>query len=1347
MAQQWFYSHPGQQPMGPCSAEDLRKLVMSGKLGRDDLIWREGAPSWRTIGSVPDLAKYLPTAAAAAGPEEDFSFTTEAAAKPAAAAAPVPSPAPASAPASAPAAQQPARDAAIPAAAASVAPVPAEPARVVVPEVAAAPRRSAVLGFLHAALPKPILFGLYGAVGGLLGVLLLGELVWAMLHPAVAEMKPIRLAVSPALTVYPGTQNKIAVKIARIKVEGPVRLAAVSPPAHVQVSEATIAADENEAELVVQAGNEIKIGDYPLFINASAPGMAEGVSERISLRVVPTPPTLQVSAPPSVMIYPGANNSFGVVIARRLFEHPVQLEVLNLPPKVQIPLQTLNEKQNDTRMNVTVAKDIEAPTAHLLTLQARSVRDATIVGTTQIELRVIPIPGKLQLAAPKSVMIYPDDKNKFTVQIARFEFDSPVQIEVADLPPGVQIPPVVIPAKATSAVLEVSAGKSLGQHDVRVLAQAVNDKTLAASQPMKLTVAPLPPTVQLAVSPKVSVYAGHKATFGVKIGRNRFEGPVTVELPSATKKGKGPFVSSPITIAANQDAGEIEVGVDASFLAKKLPATVSLPVLARGPQGTQTTENVQVVVLPPPSDLHMTVSPEVEVYQGGKCRFTIKVARTGFVGPVQLQFNGLPDGFTLPSVSVPGDQIVLDGQAALKTPVGKHKIEVKATSARPAPDGKTPAAADSFTLIVKPLDPSKRPPPLDIVFVLDVTNSMDPQIKGIRDGIGQFGEELKKNELEARIGMVAFRDIEYDKEALKVLQFVGGPFTTDTKAYSTEVGKLKADGGGDEPESSLDAIVKAAEQPFRGKALKVLLLITDAPPQTKGNSVRMPTALKVLKDKGIDQVHLIVQPRDLPTYQQLQQVAKGSFFDLQKTSKAGFASLLPILSNEIARTTVADQPAGPLAKEPPPLPKANEPAALPAEKTPNPPSEKAPAAPAVEQPTPPKANPVEIIRVAPPALPVAADVAPPQAEAPTLQSVQSTAVFEEKDRWQVLIAIALWTAVVAAGIALTLVGGQKLYLQQRWPTFGDMGKALLAGFVAGLAGGFIGQWFFQSTALTLGARLGWLVDVVGRVLGWTLLGGLIGAGMGFFVPNLKLKRAFLGGCVGGAVGALVFALLSRFAPDMVGRWLGAAVVGFSIGLMIALAEVAFRRYWLEVAFGEREIRTVTLGPDTLAIGGDEKLAAVFVAGAPAKALGYRVDKNRVFCEDFGAEKTMEVQPGDQRELGRAKIRVCSAASATPTGASLRLVQVRHLSLMEGMPLTAEDVPGLEAQGRDGIVALVSRRPSDPKTFLLRNRSKQPWTITEAGGKTRTIEPGLGLELTSPCEIDFGQVKATLDPGK
>ncbi len=381
-------------------------------------------------------------------------------------------------------------------------------------------------------------------------------------------------------------------------------------------------------------------------------------------------------------------------------------------------------------------------------------------------------------------------------------------------------------------------------------------------------------------------------------------------------------------------------------------------------------------------------------------------------------------------------------------------------------------------------------------------------------------------------------------------------------------------------------------------------------------------------------------------------------------------------------------------------------------------------------------------------------VSPPSVPAPTLPGVQSTHRYAQEDGAWLMIAVALWTAALAAGIALTLVIAQKRYLSQSWLSISDAGKALLAGFAAGVLAGVTSQWFLLK--VTTGSAF-W--DAASQVVSWVLLGGMIGGAMGLFVPNMSWKRAFVGGCIGGFIGGLGFMLIRLLAEayladflgkglvGFLGRLIGATLVGLFIGVMVALAEIASRRYWLEVAFGEREIRTVTLGAATVTLGGDERQVGVYVPNAPPRAVAFRIEKNRVLCEDFATGKTTEAAPGDQRTLANARVKVCTAAEAQPAGASLQLVVVRDVPLMVGMPLTADDIPGLEAQGSDGIVALVSRRPSDPKVYLLRNRSKQAWLVTDAEGKQRKVEPGLGIELASRCEIDFGQVKGVLDPTK
>ena len=79
-------------------------------------------------------------------------------------------------------------------------------------------------------LPKPALFGLYGAVGGLLGALVVGELVWSLLRPPPPVVAPdppppppqVAVTASPRVALYPGTENAVEVQVARDRFDGPV---------------------------------------------------------------------------------------------------------------------------------------------------------------------------------------------------------------------------------------------------------------------------------------------------------------------------------------------------------------------------------------------------------------------------------------------------------------------------------------------------------------------------------------------------------------------------------------------------------------------------------------------------------------------------------------------------------------------------------------------------------------------------------------------------------------------------------------------------------------------------------------------------------------------------------------------------------------------------------------------------------------------------------------------------------------------------------------------------------------------------------------------------------------------
>ncbi len=244
--------------------------------------------------------------------------------------------------------------------------------------------------------------------------------------------------------------------------------------------------------------------------------------------------------------------------------------------------------------------------------------------------------------------------------------------------------------------------------------------------------------------------------------------------------------------------------------------------------------------------------------------------------------------------------------------------------------------------------------------------------------------------------------------------------------------------------------------------------------------------------------------------------------------------------------------------------------------------------------------------------------------------------------WAV-ISIGIWTALLALGLCLALLAGQNRYLGKA-PFASDrvpLALVVLGATAAGFVSGSVGQvLYFVFLAVGI-AKLGFLI-------GWVLLGGLLGWGVSFFIPNLDGKKAALAGLGGGLLGAIAFWGLSA-AAEWIGRFGGAVLLGFCIGLMVAVVEAAFRRAWLEVRFGERESITVNLGPEPVKVGGDARACTVWARGASAIALRYWIRDGKVYCEDVPTQREVAVTNGDTRTAGGVTVVVRTGGLTAPEG--------------------------------------------------------------------------------------------------
>jgi hypothetical protein len=163
--------------------------------------------------------------------------------------------------------------------------------------------------------------------------------------------------------------------------------------------------------------------------------------------------------------------------------------------------------------------------------------------------------------------------------------------------------------------------------------------------------------------------------------------------------------------------------------------------------------------------------------------------------------------------------------------------------------GTSPGIAEPAAAAPLPQVRAKTKGVADLVFVVDVSGSMASCIDALRSNIEIFIDSLNRGDAnnaapvkDWRGKVVGYRDIESaDDDGLPWI--VDNPFVRDAGALKAQLAALQAAGGGDEPESLLDALYKVASMEampkgsqtedagkwrYRSDAARVVIVFTDA---------------------------------------------------------------------------------------------------------------------------------------------------------------------------------------------------------------------------------------------------------------------------------------------------------------------------------------------------------------------------------------------------------------------------------------------------------------------------------------------------------------------------------------
>ena len=124
----------------------------------------------------------------------------------------------------------------------------------------------------------------------------------------------------------------------------------------------------------------------------------------------------------------------------------------------------------------------------------------------------------------------------------------------------------------------------------------------------------------------------------------------------------------------------------------------------------------------------------------------------------------------------------------------------------------------------------------DIVFVVDTTSSMSDEIYNVQNNINTFADKMSNEyHVDMNYSLIEYRDIERDGvDSTIVHRNLSSNWFTNVNTFKSEVSGLTVAGGGDIPETPIDALELARTSTWRNGATKFVVLVTDVP--SKGNN-------------------------------------------------------------------------------------------------------------------------------------------------------------------------------------------------------------------------------------------------------------------------------------------------------------------------------------------------------------------------------------------------------------------------------------------------------------------------------------------------------------------------------
>lgn len=170
---------------------------------------------------------------------------------------------------------------------------------------------------------------------------------------------------------------------------------------------------------------------------------------------------------------------------------------------------------------------------------------------------------------------------------------------------------------------------------------------------------------------------------------------------------------------------------------------------------------------------------------------------------------------------------------------------------------------------------------VDVVFAVDTTGSMGGLLDGAKRTVWSIASHIREVDKNAdvHVGLVAYKDL---GDVYVTKDF---PLTSDMDGVFAELSTYTAEGGGDVPED-VDAALDDAvhKMAWRDGAKKMIFLVGDAPPASRGEVPRFDVSARDAAGKGImiNTIRCGTASDTAEAWQQIASIGTGEFSSIQQ---------------------------------------------------------------------------------------------------------------------------------------------------------------------------------------------------------------------------------------------------------------------------------------------------------------------------------------------------------------------------------------------------------------------------------------------------------------------------------